>query len=475
MLPVTIGAWFAFAGVLIAIVRAKRIPAAAVPHSLARFDALAVVLVAATIAVSYGWLARSYFLADDFILLVQAHAPLSWRGVFATRGGDGSFRPLGYLSYAISAQWAGSDPAIWHWIGFFLHIANAILLYLLAAAAGYSRLLAWLAASLFAVHGAHPEAAVWMAGRFDLLSAFFVLAGLFAFQRSLSPGTKRQMWLAAALAAMTAGLLSKESAYSFVLVAAWLLACTGAWRSRRDWISILLFGTVTALLFGYRWHLLEGIGGYGPITLIPSLKGLAFRMWGILFFPVNWTLPPGVWLWALAIAYCTVLVRMFLARAELGRIAFAIGFVILTAMPAVSQLLIGADLEKSRVLYLPSAGFCLLLAALARPLQFRIQILAAAALLAFHTAVLEHNLRGWQRASETVHAACVDAAKCAIRTGARPLVTGLPRTLNGVYTFANGFSECVEMEAAGSVPTNADSRACNFLWDAESASLKTTK
>ncbi len=472
MISLNTEAWFVLAGILVAFVRATRAPAYKKAWYWNRFDALALIALALIIVSFFGWMARSYFLADDFILLGQARMLWSWRSVFATRGGDGAFRPLGYLSYVASAKWAGTDPAAWHWIGFGLHIANTILLYAIARLFGYARFLAWLAAALFALHGTHPEAAVWIAGRFDLLSTFFFLAALACFLQSLKPGSARKAWLVVAVIAMTAGLLSKESAYSFALVAALLVVCTGESRRRQAWMTVLIFVAVTAALFVYRWHLLGGIGGYPQMTLLLSLKGLLFRMWAILFFPVNWTLPAGRWMELLLAAYMVALVKLFLSRAQLLKIAFAAGFVILTAAPAVSQLLIGTDLEKGRVLYLPSAGFCLLLAALAEPLRLPSQAAVAAILLVFHGAILLHNLQGWQRASEVVQSACNAAAKCAISSGARPLVTGLPRTLHGVYAFANGFPECVAMQTGdGAVRASSDD-ACKFSWDATTNSLK---
>ncbi|HLG96173.1 MAG TPA: hypothetical protein VKX49_07675 [Bryobacteraceae bacterium] len=476
MLLVTIGAWFALAGIVVALLGSKRIPAVVVPtRRMTRADVLPILVLALMTAACYGWLARSYFLADDFILLRQAHGPLNWRAVFTTPGGDGFFRPLGYISYLVSAKWAGSDPGAWHSIGFVLHAANACLLYLVAAALGYSRFLAWVAAALFVVHGSHPEAALWVAGRFDLLSTFFVLFALLALLRSRAPGLTGRIWLAVALAAMIAGLLTKESAYSFVLVAALLLVCIGEHRNGKAAWSIIWFGAVTAALFGYRWYLLAGIGGYGPISVISSLKALFFRMWGVLFFPINWTLPSSFWLLALAIVYCAALARLFRARPVLGALAFALGFVILTAAPAVSQLLIGADLEKSRVLYLPSAGFCLLIAAQAAPLATRSQILIAAGLLAFHATALVHNLRGWEKASATVQATCAVASKCATAGGAFPQVSGLPRTLNGVYTFANGFPQCVAMQTPSISLTTTGTHVCRFVWDPSTASLRSVQ
>jgi len=458
MIPLNVEASLVVAGLVVAFFRAGRSDVASDWSPRYPSTGLALALIVLTTIVAFAWMAPSYFLADDFILLVQAHAPLGWRSVFATRGGDGSFRPIGYLSFVASAKWADLSPVVWHWIGFGIHAINAMLLYWIAVALRYSKFTAWVAAMLFVVHGAHPEAVVWIAGRFDLLSTFFVLAAIATFLRW---GESRKAgWMLAALIAMIGGLLAKESAYCYPLVAVLLVLSSAKTARGRTWVPFLAFTAITAALFTYRWHLLGGIGGYGSVSFLPSLKALAFRMWAILFFPVNWALPHRRWLVTLAVIYAAALLRLFFVRTEVRWLAFATGFALLAAAPAVSQLLIGADMEKARVLYLPSAGFCLLLAALLQPLPWRSQATLATVLLAFHGAVLWHNLNGWQRASEVVGAACEVAAQCS----ARPLVTGLPRTLDGVYTFANGFQECVAMRAKRAHFLN-EAASCKFFWD----------
>lgn len=439
-----------------------------------RVDVLGLAAVALTAVAFFAWTAHTYFLSDDFILLVQAHAPWSWRGILATRGGDGSFRPAGILSYVISAKWAGSDPAAWHWIGFVLHAATALLVYALTAALGFSRFAAWLGATVFALHGSHPEAVVWIAGRFDLLSTLFFLAAAVTFVLSWrAGGGRRMLYECAAVVSMAVAMLTKESAYSFPLVAALLVACFSGVRDRRAWRLVAVLFGVTLMLFAYRWSLLGGIGGYGGVSFAPSLKALALRMWAVLFFPVNWAIRPGAALIAVAVAYVAGLARLFMVRAEISKLAFAAGFALMTAAPALSQLLIGLDLEKARVLYLPSVGLCLLVAALCERLQARDRMVVAAALVLFHGMVLWHNLRGWERASEVVQAACAAAARCANGSGHPVVVTGLPRTLDGVYTFANGFQECVAMQGGG-IPNAkaADGGECRFVWDKDKQALR---
>jgi hypothetical protein len=432
--------------------------------SVRRPDVAAWIALALTIALAFGWMAATYFLSDDFLLLKHARTAWTWRGVFTTGGGDGFFRPLGDMSYALTVRAADSNPSAWHWIGFALHAANAVLLYALAMTLGYSRVAAWLTAAVFALHAAHPEAVVWMAGRFDLLAAFFVLAGLIAFQRYLERETAAWGWLAVATTAMIAALLSKESAYAFTPLAALMVACTNGTHRRRAWVAVLGFALITSAVFVYRWRLQGGLGGYGSVSVFGSAKALLFRMWAILFFPVNRALPAaGSWFSVLTVGYAAALIVLFLSRTERAKLTFALGFAILTAAPAVSQLAIGPDLEKSRVLYLPSAGFCLLVGGLAGIARMRTAV--AAILIIFQAAALWHNLTGWRMASEMVELVCKASADCAVHSEADPQVEGLPRIWHGVYTFANGFAECVEMNRKPKLDATPGAAGCQFRFD----------
>jgi hypothetical protein len=224
------------------------------------------------------------------------------------------------------------------------------------------------------------------------------------------------------------------------------------------------FGLITAAMFVYRWRLQGGLGGYGSVSMFGSAKALLFRMWSILFFPVNRALPAaGLWFSLLTVGYAAALIVLFLSRSERPKLAFALGFAVLTAAPAVSQLAIGPDLEKSRVLYLPSAGFCLLVGVLAGSARMRTAV--AAILMVFQAATLWHNLTGWRMASEMVESVCRIASDCAAGTGTVPRVDGLPKTWHGVYAFANGFTECAGMNRRPGAKRVPDSTECHFRFD----------
>jgi hypothetical protein len=446
-------------------------------------DALPMVLIALMICGAFWRAARISFLSDDYVLVGMAQSlPGNYRTMFTQGGGDGFFRPLGYLSLWWTWPWAGLDPNRWHWAGLLLHLGNSLLVYVLAGAIGLSRSCSWLASALFAWHGANPEAVVWIAGRFDLLAAFFALLAMVAFIKLWEESSLG--WGFIAFVSMGLALLSKESAYALplaMLVYAGLR--TAGRRPAPQLLRLAPFFLLAAVLFAYRWSLQGGIGGYlGPggkpqmlsLNLATVAKALGLRLWAVLFFPINWTTHFGVWV-GIAILLNAVAwtALVWATRGSRERLLIPLGFVLALALPAVQQLLIGADLEKARLVYLPAAGFCLLAATamsmVSAGLSNGTRLVAGVAMLAFSLTALLHNLNGWETAAAKSKTVCEAVASCSNPAS----VEGLPRSLNGVYFFANGLPECVRMERAKrpGLPLHA----CSLVWDAAAGALRSTQ
>lgn len=406
-----------------------------------------VALAAVTAAAYWRALAIS-FLSDDFVLLKLAQQfQFAWP-ILVTPGGDGFYRPVGYASLALTAGPAGTDPMNWHLAGLALHLTNVFLVFVLANRLGASQPAALLTSAVFAVHGTGPEAVVWLAGRFDLIATLFVLAGLLLFESSRRTRPTNRWTTAAALLCMTLAILSKESAYIFpVLLVLLLLAKRQlTWRTAAELVPFV----VTAMaLFAYRFWLFSGIGGYvDPHSGVPqafsfglsTLKAISLRLWMALYFPVNWSVEPGVWLGAAMITYVGGLFWVATTRPNRRFVMFALGFVVAAALPPLHLLGIGADLANSRVLYLPSVGWALLMGVAFDGLQRPARWALFGIVLIFHLLTLEHNLNSWESVAGKARAAATAAGKCADQ---RPS-SRLPAKLQGVPFFANGFQEAVE-------------------------------
>jgi hypothetical protein len=415
------------------------------------------------------WTLTIPLVSDDFVHIGFAlhFTPDKIVELFTLPAGDHFFRPLGYMSYALDALWAGHNPALWHLATLLIHFANCLLVYLVARQTGLARFFAAAAAVIFGIHGSRPEAVTWIACRFDLVATLFVLATLSLYLRG--------RYTLALITAFLA-LISKESAYVLPVL---LLLIT----DRPNWRRAAPFAALTGAVFLYRWHLLSGIGGYQTAAHTPAILNFSFlrtanalllRLWATLFFPINWIAAPQWWLWiALAIGVAGY-AALGLAGGRQRRTLLFLLFTFMAALPVQQLLLIGPDLEKSRVLYLPSVGFALFLAAtlesLRRPAW---RVPAAIAIMVFQLACLEHNLLNWRGVALVARQACDSVA--ASLEGNRKTVTvlDLPNVLRGVYFFHKGMPDCLEVGHGIDIRRVRENGAdLTFRWDPQTETLK---
>src|SRR5579872_6135137 len=167
-----------FFGLAVTILLLTRVAADPPAPNLSR--RIAILLALGVVVITAIALRRAlgmYFLSDDFILvrIGKEWTAAALRSSITHGGGDGFFRPFGYASFALDARLGGVNPVLWHASSLAIHGANAVLVLFLARRLGASVLAAGFAGALFAVHGIHPEAVVWIAGRFDLVATFFLL------------------------------------------------------------------------------------------------------------------------------------------------------------------------------------------------------------------------------------------------------------------------------------------------------------
>lgn len=475
--PMGMESLFAGAFVAVVLLQSQRSAArGAIPKSAKRVGIAPLLLALAVVAAAYIPSLWNPFLSDDYILVSRATLdPARVLAVFHTPGGDGSFRPLGYLYFALLHQFGGVDPVKWHACALCIHLINCALLYLIlnatvhsilnttepggvcfslpsrpgrAAARGQLRstggqamkayptsawTVAFLAAVLFGLNGTRPESVAWTAGNFDLLACAFVFAATLAVLRNR---------ILLALLLLVLGLLSKESAYAAPAVIFCFAAAADRLRESRIRLALAASVAICAAMFAYRWSLFHGPGGYiNPATgqaqvlsfhLSTALKALFLRVWANLLFPVNWDASPHSALLAAALlaGSCAIVYAAFAnripRRLSLSMLALTIGAV----LPAYHLALIGDNLNGSRILYLPVAGFCVLCAYLTQRSR-----LAAAVLVVSTGVVLLHNLDAWHRNAILADQVCAGASMQA------PV-----HDLNGVVFFANGYKECVEMK-----------------------------
>ncbi len=183
---------------------------------------------------------RDPFLSDDYILV---KTPLDRiPELFRAGGGDGAYRPLGYIYYGLVHRIAGTNAVLWHAASLALHIVNCLLVFAVVVSLWpRKRAAALMAALLFGLNGTRPEVVTWTSGAFDLLACLFTLLAVCCVFSFSAHAPSR---IALALLLLLAAILSKESAYAGPVIIGGLAVAAGRWRDRT--VARFLFGSLSS-------------------------------------------------------------------------------------------------------------------------------------------------------------------------------------------------------------------------------------
>jgi len=315
-----------------------------------------------------------HFLREDFATLTS--------GVI-----EGAYyRPMLAISLALDSSLWGIRPAFFHLTNLLLHLGVVFLVARLAIAMGAGRDVAVLAALIFALHPVHVEAVIWIAARNDLLMSLGVLGCLLAHRRSKMPGLRGAAWSLLALGAQVFALLSKELAVILppLLVLSDILPCPADGQAtdhvtwRRALVRSLPFWVVTALFMAYRLPVLAQLADQhlragGLAHRLPGTLEILARYGLLIAVPIHMQpiydlsrpssiMAPWPSLGVLFLACLVILVIHWWRRAPLA--AYGVAWFLITVAPVVDLVppFLRDMAMADRYLYLPSVGFCLLLA-----------------------------------------------------------------------------------------------------------------
>lgn len=315
-----------------------------------------------------------------------------WGGASESFGDKGSlYRPLTVASYALNYAVHGVRPGGYHFVNVVLHALATALLVVLVFEVFKEMRVAFVAGLLFAVHPIHTEAVSGVVGRAELMALLGTLACCWGYERArlAAFAGKGVMWgwMAFAVAAYLAGMFSKETGVvAPALILLWeLLLPTRRWLLKGDRKAVAL-GICLALAFGlYMFmrseivrvrNIHEGFAGVGPGERILTALRVCLEYVGLLLAPARlsadyWktdvplarsVFDPGV-----AAAVLVLLGAGGLALWAWRRrpaVAWGLGFFAAGLFP-VSNLPFAIGVMKAeRILYTPSAGFLVALAAL---------------------------------------------------------------------------------------------------------------
>jgi tetratricopeptide (TPR) repeat protein len=179
---------------------------------------VALSLVAA-VAIAYAGSLHVPFHLDDTVVITGEPAVTHFQLY------SGSRRFLGDLSFAISYRLSGERTLGYHLVNVAIHVANALLVFALAASllgtarAPRARAIAWLTALLFAVHPIQTQAVTYIVQRYASLACLFFLLATLAYVRfRLAAGARAAAWYALFLASAGAAFWTKENSLVLPLV-----------------------------------------------------------------------------------------------------------------------------------------------------------------------------------------------------------------------------------------------------------------
>jgi protein O-mannosyl-transferase len=142
-----------------------------------------------------------------------------------------NWHPLTWLTHMLDVQWFGLDAGRHHQVNLFFHILNTLILFIVLRRMTGGLWKSAFVAALFALHPLHVESVAWIAERKDLLSAFFFLLALLAYERYTSKKGPWNYLLVVMLFVL--GLLSKPMVvtlpFVLLLLDFWPLGRFQAW------------------------------------------------------------------------------------------------------------------------------------------------------------------------------------------------------------------------------------------------------
>ncbi len=336
-----------------------------------------------------------YFTANNHVLAGLTPGNVAWA---FTTGQISNWHPLTWLSLMLDVDLFGQGPAGPHLTNLLFHAANTVLLFLLFRCLTGAVWRSALVAALFALHPLHVESVAWIAERKDVLSTFFGLLSLGAWERyvekSQVQSPKSKVFYGLALGCFALGLMSKPMLvtlpFLMLLLDWWPLGRVSGAGCRVPGAPVpasqpLTFGRL--ILEKIPFFVLSAISCV--VTFIAQQRGGAVvklvrismtdrvenafisyaRYLEKTFWPVALANPyPYVahWPWGWVLFAVALFVGLCVAAVWLGR-KFPFGFTgwfwfVGTLVPVIGLVQVGGQSMADRYSYLPLVGLFVILA-----------------------------------------------------------------------------------------------------------------
>ena len=340
------------------------------------------------------------------------------------------YRPLftAYLTvnYKLFGLW---EPG-WHLMNMLVHTLATVTVFFLIKRLSGHRLTATLAALVFGLHPAHVESVSWISGIPDPLAALFYVPSLIWYVRYRTEGDKK--FLIASVIAYGLSALCKETPLALPLVfIVWELTRPGARQNlgalgREIILPLIPYGLMAGAYLALRLAVLGRISWNHPFmaqvpdsaiwmtipyVFVSYLRHLVAPFSLSLLYGASFVTTPGDPRFLLPVALIAALsILLWIYRKKTSaQLWIALALIVAPLLPVLNLKVFHYEyIIQDRYLYLPSIGFCYLVAILIVQLSHRHTQLATAVavliIVAFGASTFAQNriwhdpVTLWQRA-----------------------------------------------------------------------------
>jgi tetratricopeptide (TPR) repeat protein len=349
--------------------------------------------VLAIIAAIYLQAALFDFAYDDFGQIVYNPGIQSWylalkyftSQVWAQVGGISYYyRPVFMLWLRANYALVGLHPLYWHLSAIALHLLSCLLLYFFIRRLTEDYWTPTVTVLLFGLHPAHVEAVAWISGSTETMMAILLLGSLLCYQKQLDSGRSKAGWRAASVVLAALALLTKETAIvlpAVIFSYEWIFRGvdrhwkTRLWSAARAAVpyAVVSLGFVALRTLALKRltpprtsaSLLSVVLAWPEVMMFYAGRALApFRM-GAFYKPLL-VKQPGLWNFFVPLFLLLAAATVLVYGSRRSRVCAFLGIWCAVLLVPLLGLTLSYNVENihDRYLYLPSAAWCVLLAAL---------------------------------------------------------------------------------------------------------------
>ena len=267
------------------------------------------------------------------------------------------YYPLVHTTFWIEYRLWKLNPMGYHIVNVLLHIATAILTWIVLKQLGTRN--AWIIACAFAIHPVHVESVAWVTERKNVLSAFFYLLSLIAFIRFIDQNTinmpdkrRNYRFYFISLFFYLCALLSKTVTCTLpivILIILWWRVNFPGKQSIAYLTPFLVIGAILGMVTIYleKYHV-GAVGNDWDISFLGRCTIAGRALWfyfgkvlwpeGLTFIYPRWEITTFFWQDGLyLIGFLIIYLVLFFNRRRLGKGPFAaLTIFVVTLFPALS-------------------------------------------------------------------------------------------------------------------------------------------